>query len=147
MTYELKRRALMHLDAWLTRYEAAGAREFAEVKREIEDNRNRKLNNTIAEIGDRARKLNNALDEIDRNKRREPPWLAEFLCVFARVKDIDALMGDFEELFARDCAAGLSPRRAAVRYWVRVLRSIKPQMLQYIGRVGVLGLLAAVLKR
>jgi hypothetical protein len=89
-----------------------------------------------------------AVDEISRNERREPPWLAEsLLCIFARAKDIEALMGDFEELFARDCASGMSKRRASARYWARVLRSIGPQMWQAIRRVGLLGLIAAALRR
>jgi len=99
------------------------------------------------ELVDALRKANNALDESSGNERREPPWMAEFLCAFARAKDIDALMGDFAELFARDCLAGMSQRRAVVRYWVRVLHSIGPQMSQAIRRVGVLGLLAAALRR
>ena len=45
-------------------------------------------------------------------------------------------MGDFEELFARDYEAGMSQRRAVVRYWARVLRSIGPQTWQAIRRVG-----------
>jgi hypothetical protein len=80
--------------------------------------------------------------------RREPPWLAEsLLCIFARAKDIDALMGDFEELFTRDCASGMPHGRAVARYWARVLRSLWPQMWQAIRRVGLLGLIAAALKR
>ena len=82
---------------------------------------------------------------------QEPPGLAEsLLCIFARTtraKDIDAIMGDFEELFARDCASGMSERRAAARYWARVLRSIGPQMWQAIKRIGLFGLIAAALKR
>ena len=78
----------------------------------------------------------------------EPPLLAEsLLCIFARTKDIDALMGCFEEHFARDCASGMSQRRANVRYWSRVLHSIGPQILQAIRRVGLLGLIAAALRR
>jgi hypothetical protein len=78
----------------------------------------------------------------------EPPWLAEsLLCIFARAKDIEALMGDFEELFARDCESGVSSRRAVVRYWARVLRSIGPQVWQAFKRVGLFGLIAAALRR
>jgi hypothetical protein len=74
--------------------------------------------------------------------------LAEFLlCIFARTKDIETLMGDFEELFERDCAAGMPRRRALTRYWARVIRSIGPQMWQAIRRIGVLGLLAAAFRR
>ena len=80
--------------------------------------------------------------------QRPFPILAEsILCIFARSKDIDALMGDFEELFARDVATGMSSRRAVVRYWARVLRSIGPQIWQAIKRVSWLGLLATVLGR
>ena len=81
----------------------------------------------------------------------EPPPLAEsLLCIFARttrVKDIDALMGDFEELFARDCASGMSKRRADTRYWSRVIRSIRPQLWQAFRRLGLFGLIAALLRR
>jgi hypothetical protein len=47
----------------------------------------------------------------------EPPWLAEsLLCIFARAKDVEALMGDFEELFARDCESGhlVAPRQGSI---------------------------------
>jgi hypothetical protein len=89
-----------------------------------------------------------SLLEISGKDRREPPWLAEsLLCIFARAKDIDALMGDFEELFARDRASGMSQRRAVARYWARVLRSLWPQIWQWIKRIGWAGLIAAVLKR
>ena len=85
---------------------------------------------------------------LDGNNRTEPPWLAEsLLCIFARAKDIDALMGDLEELFARDCASGMSQRRAVARYWARVLRSIGPQIWQAIKRIGWAGLIAAVLRK
>jgi hypothetical protein len=85
--------------------------------------------------------------QVDRNGR-SPPLLAEtLLCVFARAKDIDALMGDFEELFDRDREAGMSQSRAKVRYWARVLRSTGPQMWQAAKRVGWLGLIAAVMRR
>ena len=76
------------------------------------------------------------------------PWLAEsLLCIFARAKDIEALMGDFEELFARDCASGMSRRRAVARYWARMLRSAGPQIWQAIKRLGLFGLIAAALRR
>ncbi len=82
---------------------------------------------------------------------REPPWLAEsMLCIFActtRAKDIDALMDDFEERFARDCGKGMPRRRAVARYWSRVIRSIGPQILQAARRLGWLGLIAALLRR
>ena len=81
------------------------------------------------------------------NERREPPWLAETLLgVFARTKDIEALLGDFEEDFKRHCAC-MSERRAVRRYWARVLRSVGPQMWQAIRRIGLLGLIAAALRR
>jgi len=83
---------------------------------------------------------------------REPPWLAEsLLCIFARVaraKDIDALMGDFAELFERDCASGLLRRRAVARYWARVIRSIGTKLWQAVRRVGlIIGLIIAELLR
>jgi hypothetical protein len=81
------------------------------------------------------------------NERREPPWLAETLLgVFARTKDIEALLGDSEEIFKRDCAC-MSERRARRRYWAQVLRSLWPQTWQWINRVGWVALIAAVLKR
>jgi hypothetical protein len=82
---------------------------------------------------------------------REPPWLAEILLrIFARTacaKDIEALMGDFEELFERDCASAMSQRRAVGRYWARVIRSIGPQMMQAVRRLGWLGLTMAAFRR
>ena len=80
---------------------------------------------------------------------REPPWLAEsLLCIFARAKDIDALMGDFEEHFERDCASGMLRRRAVARYWARVIRSIGPQLWQAVRRDGlIIGVIIAELLR
>jgi hypothetical protein len=89
-----------------------------------------------------------SLLEVSGNDRREPPRLAEsLLYVFARTKDIEALRGDFEEYFERDCASGMSEGRAGALYWARVLRSLWPQIGQWINRVGWAGLIAAVLKR
>jgi hypothetical protein len=81
----------------------------------------------------------------------EPPGLAEsLLIIFARrttrTKDIDALAGDFEERFKRDCA-GMSRRRAVRRYWAHVVYTIGPQMCQALRRLGWLGLIAAFLRR
>ena len=82
------------------------------------------------------------------DERREPPLFAEaLLCIFARPKDREALMGDLEELVARDCASDMSQRRAKARYRARVLHSLWPQIKQAIKRVGWAGLIAAVLRR
>ena len=90
----------------------------------------------------------NALHEMRQRAARAALVGGIPVVLFARAKDVDALMGDFEELFARDCESGISLRRAVVRYWARVLRSIGPQIWQAIRRVGVLGsLVAAALKR
>ncbi len=79
---------------------------------------------------------------------REPPGLAEFLLsVFARAKDIDALMDQLEVRFGRDCASGMSRSRAVRRYWSRVIRSIGPQILQAARRLGWLGLIMAAFRR
>ncbi len=78
----------------------------------------------------------------------EPPWLAEsLLCIFARAKDIDGLMGDEQEKFAGWLASGMSERRAVARYWSRVIRTIGPQLWQAIKRVGLFGLIATLLRR
>jgi hypothetical protein len=69
------------------------------------------------------------------------------LCIFARAKDREALMGDFEELFERDCASGMPRSRANARYWARVFNSVGPQICQFVKRVGLLGLIAAAFRR
>jgi len=98
---------------------------------------------TVIAAGDRNQTISPGL--------QEPPGLAEsLLIIFARAtrtKDIDALAGDLEERFNRDCASGMSRRRAARRYWAHVVRSIGPQMCQALRRLGWLGLIAAFLKR
>jgi hypothetical protein len=82
------------------------------------------------------------------DERREPPLFAEtLLCIFARPKDREALLGDFEEYFERDCARGMSGRRASTLYWARVVHSIGPQMWQAFKRLGLFGLIAAALRR
>lgn len=85
----------------------------------------------------------------EKNTREDgPPQLAELLvCVFARAKDIDGLMGDLQERFERDSAAGMSQHRAKTRYWGRVARSLLPQMWQFAKRIGLYGLIASSLRR
>jgi hypothetical protein len=86
----------------------------------------------------------------DRNQTISPGLAESLLIIFARAtrtKDIDALAGDLEERFNRDCASGRSRRRAARRYWAHVVRSIGPQMCQAFRRLGWLGLIAAFLRR
>jgi hypothetical protein len=77
--------------------------------------------------------------------RVESPGLAEILLrSFIRAKEIEAIVGDLEEDFRRNCASGMSGRRASYRYWGQVLSSIGPQMWQALKRVGWAGLIAAV---
>jgi hypothetical protein len=88
------------LHVWLASHEEA-TRELAEVERALS-----RIEDRFNEFGDKA------LDAV--------------LCISVRAKDIDALIGDFEERFARECAAGMSRRRAVAQYRSRVLRSIWP---------------------
>lgn len=92
---------------------------------------------------------NNLPARKSRNEEgHSPPLLAEaLLCIFARDKDINSLRGDFEEIFARNCASGMKLRRAKALYWAWVIRSIGPQMVQAVRRLGWFGLIMAALRR
>ena len=65
----------------------------------------------------------------------EPPKLAEF-CLTSLLSErlADALIGDLNERFNRDCQQ-LGAARACRLYWARTLRSAWPLMRRYAARV------------
>jgi hypothetical protein len=76
-----------------------------------------------------------------------PPATAEWVLTFlAPPRRVEALLGDLEESFHRDCAArGI--RRAAWLYWARSLRSIAPLLWMAAKRAGVAAAVAETMRR
>lgn len=81
-------------------------------------------------------------------QEREPSRLAEFLvllCVKKRYSG--AILSDLEEVFERDLDAGMSLRRARIRFWGRALHSVAPQLWALAKRVGLVGILVDYARR
>jgi hypothetical protein len=74
-------------------------------------------------------------------EKAEPPMNAEFLVgLFTKRGYREALLQALGEDFDRNLAAGMSTRRARLRYWAAALSSIVPQLLAAIKRIGLVGL-------
>jgi hypothetical protein len=72
----------------------------------------------------------------------DPPEIAEFLLtMLATTRGADAMIGDLNERFTRECKE-FGRNRAVRLYWARALRSIGPLLWRAIGKVVV-----AVVKR
>jgi len=93
------------------------------------------------------------LDEISDllkavEKISDPPGGAEFLVgAFSKKRYRAALLQALSEDFGGDLAAGMSLRRARLRYWAAALNSIGPQMLAALKRIGVVGLVFDAARR
>lgn len=73
--------------------------------------------------------------------RNAPPAVAEFLMmVFASKKQTDAILGDMEERFSRDCKS-LTLRRAQLRYWALTIRNLGPLTIRAFKRLGNVALM------
>lgn len=76
-----------------------------------------------------------------------PPASAEWLLTLLLKRHrVDALLGDLEELFHRDCGAR-GDRRARWLYWARVLRSVAPLLWSAIKKAGIFAAVADVARR
>jgi hypothetical protein len=78
---------------------------------------------------------------------REPPKIAEFLltALLSRAR-ADALTGDLEERFTRDCEE-LGRRRAVRLYWARTLRSLWPLLRRATAKALKWGAVIATVRR
>jgi hypothetical protein len=79
--------------------------------------------------------------------RIDPPGIAEFLLTaLLKPSQADALTGDLNEHFARDCEK--SGRRRAVRlYWARTLRSLWPLLWRAMGKAVKWGAVIDTVRR
>jgi hypothetical protein len=74
-------------------------------------------------------------------KAPAPPAFAELLLMMLGSKrTVDAMVGDFEQLFRMDLAE-IGVTRARRRYWLRVLRSIGPAAWAKAKKIGVIGII------
>jgi hypothetical protein len=77
----------------------------------------------------------------------DPPAIAEFsLTILATTRSADAMIGDLNERFARECRE-FGRDRAVRLYWARTLRSLGPLLWRAIGKVVRWGVVLAVLRR
>ena len=76
-----------------------------------------------------------------------PPRLAEFfVALFLSKKKRDAVLGDLEERFDKNCE-DFGLRRARVRYWAEALNSLGPLFWSAFKKLGFGALLFAWLRR
>jgi hypothetical protein len=67
----------------------------------------------------------------------DPPVLAEFLLtLLATTRRADAMIGDLNERFTRECRE-FGRDRAVRLYWARALRSLGPLLWRAIGKVVI----------
>lgn len=102
---------------------------------------NMNLSITFVDLFVKMSRLNRELDDEMSSFRIEPPLAAEFLVsLFSKKRYRDSLLEALSEDFDRDLAAGVSLRRACLRYWAAALNSIGPQALAAAKRIGIVGL-------
>lgn len=79
---------------------------------------------------------------------QEPPRIAEILTILAAdPRHREALLQSLDELFDRDMSAGMSLRRARLRYVARALASVGGRLWSAAKGIGVFGLLAELFRR
>jgi hypothetical protein len=78
---------------------------------------------------------------------QNPPGLAEFLLMlFATRRRADYVVGDLNEVFARECKE-FGYDRAVRRYWANTLRSLGPLLVRAIGKALKWGAVIAAVRR
>jgi hypothetical protein len=78
---------------------------------------------------------------------RDPPKLAEFLLIaFATTRHAAHVVGDRNEVFARECEE-FGRDRAVRRYWADTLRSLWPLLRRVIGKALKWGAVIATVRR
>lgn len=76
-----------------------------------------------------------------RPKHPAPPAIAEFLLfLLGSKRTVDAIVGDFEQLFRADLAE-FGVVRARRRYWWRVLRNIGPAVWAKVKKISLIGII------
>ena len=77
----------------------------------------------------------------------DPPFAAELLLsLFLTKKRADAVIGDLNEQFHKNCLQ-CTPARARRLYWRGALRSVGPLLMRAIGRAIRLGAFAEFVRR
>jgi hypothetical protein len=76
-----------------------------------------------------------------------PPAAGEWLLtLLIRGRRAEALLGDLEELYRRDCdARGI--RRASWLYWARALKSLGPLLWSAIKKIGIVAAVTEMARR
>jgi hypothetical protein len=64
-----------------------------------------------------------------------PSWAEYAVNLFAPAKRREALVGDLEERFAKDCER-LGEKRARRKYCIRAIRELGPVLLQWLKKIG-----------
>ena len=85
--------------------------------------------------------------EVASSEKLIPPKLAEmFLMLVTRKKSREAIIGDLEQKYARNCA-DFGVGRARRLYWVETIWTVGPLLLQSAKRLGLYTLALAGLKK
>lgn len=83
--------------------------------------------------------------DAERKRLREfaPPGLAEFFVgLLSKKRYRNGLLQSLDEDFQNDLSAGVSLRRAQLRYWAAALNSTGPQLWAAVRRIGLIGIVA-----
>lgn len=89
-----------------------------------------------------------ACEMYQKEADQDVPKFAEFLVgAVAKKRYRNSLLQSLDEDFRNDRAAGMSVRRARLRYWAASLNSIGPQLWAASKRIGLFGLLADYARR
>jgi hypothetical protein len=83
---------------------------------------------------------------IDDEVQPPPPWAEFLLELFAAKKTRDALLGDYNEEFHKNCMEPGGVARARRIYWAGVLRSLTPLIWSKVRHAGLFGLVVAAVR-
>lgn len=111
----------------------------AELTLRMAQAKHEELQNRIAELKESLGHLNN----LALVREFDPPSLAEWLVAcFTKRHLREGLLQCLDEDFRTDLAAGISIRRAKIRYWGAALNCIGPQLWAAVKRIGLIGVIA-----
>jgi hypothetical protein len=113
-----------------------------------EGNADRVLLNSMVEHLTKANELLGEMEMVEPEQATvDPPGFAEFLLTaLLKPAHADAVTGDLNERFTRDCEE-LGRRRAVWRYWARTLYSLWPLLRRAIGKAVKWGVVIDTVRR
>jgi hypothetical protein len=86
------------------------------------------------------------LIRLENERGANPPALAEFLLgALSPKRNAEALLGDLEERFTRDCKS-VGTERAQSRYWAAAVRTLLPLAWRALKKAGLSALVAGALR-